>query len=57
MGSGPCKFVSEVSGSTLVLEANQDYPLGAPGFDTMTITVMDKANLLTAHQRGNAVGV
>lgn len=48
VGSGPCKFVSEVSGSTLVLEANQDYPLGAPGFDTMTITVMDKANLLTA---------
>lgn len=48
VGSGPCKFVSEVSGSTLVLEANKDYQLGAPGFDTMTITVMDKANLLTA---------
>lgn len=48
VGSGPCKFVSEVSGSTLVLESNADYQLGAPGFDTMTITVMDKANLLTA---------
>lgn len=48
VGSGPCKFVSEVSGSSLVLEANKDYQLGAPGFDTMTITVMDKANLLTA---------
>ena len=48
IGSGPCKFVSEVSGSNLVLEANKDYQLGAPGFDTLTITVMDKSNLLTA---------
>ena len=48
VGSGPCKFVSEVSGSTLVLAANEEYQLGAPGFDTLTITVMDKANLLTA---------
>ena len=48
VGSGPCKFVSEVSGSTLVLASNPDYQLGAPGFDTLTITVMDKANLLTA---------
>lgn len=48
VGSGPCKFVSEVSGSTLVLESNPDYQLGAPGFDTLTVTVMDKANLLTA---------
>lgn len=48
IGSGPCKFVSEVSGSSLVLEANKDYQLGAPGFDTLTITVMDKSNLLTA---------
>ena len=48
VGSGPCQFVSEVSGSTLVLSANKDYQLGAPGFDTLTITVMDKANLLTA---------
>lgn len=48
IGSGPCQFVSEVSGSNLVLEANKDYQLGAPGFDTLTITVMDKSNLLTA---------
>ena len=34
--------------STLVLKSNQNYQLGAPGFDTLTITVMDKANLLTA---------
>ena len=48
VGSGPCKFVSEISGSGLVLESNPDYQLGAPGFDTLTITVMDKSNLLTA---------
>lgn len=48
VGSGPCKFVSELAGSSLVLEANKEYQLGEPGFDTLTITVMDKANLLTA---------
>lgn len=48
VGSGPCKYVSEVSGSSLVLASNPDYQLGAPGFDTLTITVMDKSNLLTA---------
>lgn len=53
VGSGPCKFVSELSGSNLVLEANKDYQLGAPGFDTLTITVMDKANLLTAMISGD----
>lgn len=48
IGSGPCKFVSEVAGSTLTLEANPDYQLGAPGFDQLVITVMDKSSLLTA---------
>ncbi len=48
IGSGPMKFVSEISGSMLSLESNRDYHLGTPGFDTMTITVVDKANQLTA---------
>ena len=48
IGSGPCKFVSEVSGSTLTLAANDDYQLGAPGFDQLVMTVMDKSSLLTA---------
>lgn len=48
IGSGPCKFASELAGSSIVLEANEDYQLGAPGFDTMTVTVMDKENLLTS---------
>ncbi len=48
VGSGPCAFVSEVTGSSLTLKANADYQLGAPGFDTLVITVMDKSSLLTA---------
>ena len=48
VGSGPCKFVSELAGSQLILEANKEYPLGTPGFDRLVITVMDKSNLLTA---------
>lgn len=30
VGSGPCQFVSEVSGSTLVLSAQQGLPAGGP---------------------------
>lgn len=48
VGSGPCEFVSEVTGNSLTLKANEDYQLGAPGFDTLVITVMDKSSLLTA---------
>ena len=48
IGSGPCKFVEELPGSQLTLAANKDYQLGAPGFDLLVITVMDKSNLLTA---------
>ncbi len=48
VGSGPCKFVEELPGSQLTLAANKDYQLGAPGFDLLVITVMDKSNLLTA---------
>ena len=46
VGSGPCSFEGEISGSQLDLKSNQKYQLGAPGFDKLTITVMDKANLL-----------
>ncbi|MEG2138725.1 MAG: ABC transporter substrate-binding protein, partial [Oscillospiraceae bacterium] len=46
IGSGPCIFDSEIVGSELKLKANPNYQLGAPGFDRLTITVMDKANLL-----------
>ncbi|NCE66170.1 ABC transporter substrate-binding protein [Pseudoflavonifractor sp. 524-17] len=48
VGSGPCRFESEVMGSTITLSANAGYQLGAPGFDRLVITVMDKSSLLTA---------
>lgn len=46
IGSGPLKFVEEIPGSQLTLQSNPDYQLGAPGFDKLVITVMDKSNLL-----------
>lgn len=46
IGSGPLKFVEEIPGSQLTLQANASYQLGRPGFDTLIITVMDKSNLL-----------
>ncbi len=48
IGSGPCVFVSELPGSQIKLASNGAYQLGAPGFDELVITVMDKSNLLTA---------
>lgn len=48
IGSGPCRFVEQLAGNRLTLAANRDYQLGAPGFDQLVITVMDKSNLLTA---------
>ena len=53
IGSGPCIFQSEIVGSSLILSANKNYHLGAPDFDTMKITVIDKANLLTALLSGD----
>ena len=48
VGSGPCIFVEELVGSRITLKANSDYQLGAPGFDQLVITVMDKDSLLTS---------
>ena len=40
VGSGPCKFVEEIPGSQLTLQANPDYQLGRPGFDKLVITCL-----------------
>lgn len=53
IGSGPCVFEEELVGSRLTLTSNEDYQLGAPGFDKLVITVMDKASLLTALMAGD----
>lgn len=48
IGSGPCKFVSEVPGTELVLEAYDDYYLGRPQFDKLIYKVVDSATAPTA---------
>lgn len=48
VGSGPCVFQSQLAGNSMVLTANRAYQLGAPGFDELVLTVIDKSNLLTA---------
>lgn len=48
IGSGPLKFVSEIPGSTLTLEANKEYHLGRPKFETITMRVVDKSNQLSS---------
>lgn len=48
IGSGPCKFVSEIAGTELVLEANDDYYLGRPQFDKLIYKVVDTASAPTA---------
>lgn len=53
IGSGPLKFVEELPGSQLTLQANPDYQLGRPGFDLLVITVMDKSNLLPSLMAGD----
>lgn len=41
IGSGPCKYVSEMTDSSITLDAVKDYHLGAPQFDTMIMQVID----------------
>ena len=48
VGSGPCQYVSRGFRQHLGAQEQPELPAGSPGVDTLTITVMDKANLLTA---------
>ncbi|MGI5990316.1 MAG: ABC transporter substrate-binding protein [Lachnospiraceae bacterium] len=48
VGSGPCIFESQVAGSELVLKANKNYQLGAPGFETLRIEVMASTNMASS---------
>ncbi|MGI6096854.1 MAG: ABC transporter substrate-binding protein [Dethiobacteria bacterium] len=45
IGSGPCKFVSEVTGTELVLEAFDDYYLGRPEFDKLIYRVISDTSV------------
>lgn len=48
IGSGPCKYVSDVAGSELVLEAFDDYYLGRPQFDKLIYKVVDTSSMPSA---------
>lgn len=48
IGSGPCTYDSEVSGSELVLNVNKDYQLGAQNFDKLVFKVVSYTNYLTS---------
>lgn len=41
IGSGPCSYVSEVADSSITLQADPDYHLGAPAFGTLIMQVID----------------
>lgn len=48
VGSGPCTYESDVSGSEITLASFQDYYLGAPKFGHLVIRVMDQSNFINS---------
>jgi peptide/nickel transport system substrate-binding protein len=53
VGSGPTIFESELVGSRIAFKANPQYPLGAPGFGTLIISVIASSNLLSSFIAGD----
>ena len=45
VGAGPFKYVKDIAGEELQLEANENYYLGAPDFKTFVIRVVPAASL------------
>lgn len=52
VGSGPCTFISELSGSELQLGAFADYHMGAPKFGKLIIKVIANTNTVTSVAAG-----
>lgn len=48
IGSGPCTFISELSGSQLELGSFADYQLGAPQFGKLILKVIASTNTITS---------
>lgn len=48
VGSGPCTFISELSGSELVLGSFADYHMGAPKFGKLVLKVIASTNTITS---------
>lgn len=56
IGSGPCTFISEVSGSQLELGSFAEYHLGAPKFGKLVLNVMAPTNTITSISTGELDG-
>lgn len=52
IGSGPYKYVSEISGERIEFAVNADYFMGKPAFDQLVLRVVDASNLLTGLMNG-----
>lgn len=52
IGSGPFKYVSQISGDRVVLAVNPTYHLGVPNFDTFIIRYVPASNMLAGLQTG-----
>ncbi len=48
IGSGPCMYESDISGSEITLASFADYYLGAPKFGHLVIRVMDQSNFINS---------
>ena len=56
VGSGPCIFESEISGSELDLASNPNYHLGAPKFGKLVMKVIAATNTVTSVAAGEMDG-
>lgn len=56
VGSGPCTFISELSGSELQLGAFADYHMGIPKFGKLVIKVIAPTNTITSIAAGEMDG-
>lgn len=52
VGSGPCTFISEVSGQEITMGSFTDYYLGAPQFGKLIYRVVASSNLTTSMMAG-----
>ncbi len=52
VGSGPCKYVSEIVDSQITLAANEDYYLEKPKFGTLVMSVVSASNVVTSVMSG-----
>ena len=56
VGSGPCTFISELSGSELQLGSFADYHMGAPKFGKLVLKVIAATNTITSIAAGEMDG-